>query len=91
MMRVWTVLLGLWVAACGGAWAHSAAHATYLGNEGVLVVRGDTKVVFDAFYSDGIGTYVVPPAPVASSRDTPLAWMKTPEAALRKAKEPFRV
>ena len=37
---------------------HSAA--TYLGNEGVLVTRGDVKVVFDAFYADSYDTYLLP-------------------------------
>ena len=32
------------------ALAHAPnARATYLGNEGVLVSRGDTKILFDAF------------------------------------------
>ncbi len=44
--------------------AHSTSQATYLGNEGVLVTRGDVKVVFDAFYADGLGTYLVPSAAV---------------------------
>ena len=39
------------------ALAHDhAARATYLGNEGVMVARGDTKILFDAFYADSYGT-----------------------------------
>ncbi|ANM31882.1 hypothetical protein ABI59_23440 [Acidobacteria bacterium Mor1] len=57
-MRVWIGLIGLLLAL--PAAAHSHARATYLGNEGVLVTRGEVKVVFDAFYADGLGTYLVP-------------------------------
>lgn len=38
-----------------------SASATYLGNEGVLVTRGETKVVFDAFYADSYGVYAQVP------------------------------
>jgi L-ascorbate metabolism protein UlaG (beta-lactamase superfamily) len=53
-MRVW---LGIAVAVAtaplpGGAPAHDGASARYLGNEGVLVARGDTKILFDAFYAE---------------------------------------
>ncbi len=57
-MRVWIGLIGLLLAL--PASAHSHGKATYLGNEGVLVTRGEVKVVFDAFYADGLGTYLVP-------------------------------
>jgi len=42
--------------------AHETARATYVGNEGVLVARGQTKVLFDAFYSDSYGKYLTVPA-----------------------------
>lgn len=54
-------------AATLAAWAPSAAvahdHATahYLGNEGVMIERGETKVLFDAFYSSGFGQYALVP------------------------------
>jgi L-ascorbate metabolism protein UlaG (beta-lactamase superfamily) len=35
--------------------AHDPAQARYLGNEGVLVAQGDTKVLFDAFYAESFG------------------------------------
>ena len=42
--------------------AHDGASARYLGNEGVLVSRGDTKILFDAFYAESFkGTYVLVP------------------------------
>ncbi len=50
----------LWLAA---ALAHDS-EALYLGNEGVLVSHGDDKVLFDAFYSEGHGLYVLVPANV---------------------------
>ncbi|MGF1456488.1 MAG: MBL fold metallo-hydrolase [Alphaproteobacteria bacterium] len=38
-----------------------AAEARYLGNEGVLVIHGETKVLFDAFYRQGFGQYALVP------------------------------
>ncbi|MCZ6617444.1 MAG: MBL fold metallo-hydrolase [Gammaproteobacteria bacterium] len=41
-------------------WGHETAGAArYLGNEGVLVTLGDVKVLFDAFYADSYGSYVL--------------------------------
>ena len=34
---------------------------TYLGNEGLLVQRGDTKVLFDPFFHNGFNTYQLVP------------------------------
>ncbi len=40
--------------------AHDGASARYIGNEGVLVARGDSKILFDAFYAESFkGTYVL--------------------------------
>lgn len=56
--------------------AHDPAEARYLGNEGVLVARGDTKILFDAFYAESFGgMYTLVPAPL--------------EAALMKGEPPF--
>ena len=44
--------------AAGGAASHEA-EARYLGNEGVLVAAGEQKVLFDAFFSDDYGEYVL--------------------------------
>ncbi len=54
------VLLGIAVAVAvavlpGAAQTHDGASARYLGNEGILVARGDTKVLFDAFYAESFG------------------------------------
>ena len=47
---------------CGTASAHDGASARYLGNEGVLVARGDTKILFDAFYAESFdGEYALVP------------------------------
>lgn len=57
-----TILLS--IAACifaGDAEAHDPSRALYLGNEGVMVARGDTKILFDAFYADTYGTYLTVP------------------------------
>lgn len=50
------IVLGLLIST--GAHAHDPARATYLGNEGVLVARGETKILFDAFYDDSYGEYL---------------------------------
>ena len=39
--------------------SEDSACARYLGNEGVLVSYGKTKVLFDAFYSDSYGQYAL--------------------------------
>ena len=50
------------------AQAHElSAEATYLGNEGVLVARGDTKVLFDAFYTNSYGQYTLVPDEIADA------------------------
>lgn len=42
--------------------AHDPADATFLGNEGILVARGDTKILFDAFYAESFdGQYTLVP------------------------------
>lgn len=67
MRNRWMYALSL-LATAGFAHAHEPpASATYLGNEGVLVVRGDTKVLFDAFYSNSYGTYTLVPDAMASA------------------------
>ncbi len=47
--------------------AHDHATATYLGNEGVLVSHGDTKILFDAFYAEGFRNYTLVPDDIASA------------------------
>lgn len=53
--------------------AHDGARATYVGNAGVLVSRGETKVIFDAFYEDSYGQYltVAPETRAAMMRGAP--------------------
>ena len=54
------IALGL---AAAPAMGHGPAEARYLGNEGILVSRGDTKVLFDAFYAESFGgTYSLVPS-----------------------------
>ena len=62
------IIAALFLAACSTASAHgSNANATYLGNEGVLVTRGKTKVVFDAFYADSYGNYALVPETISAA------------------------
>ena len=45
--------------------AHDPAQARYLGNEGVLVTQGGTKILFDAFYAESFGgQYTLVPSAV---------------------------
>ncbi len=38
-----------------------SAEARYLGNEGVMVAHGETKILFDAFFRKGFGQYALVP------------------------------
>ena len=50
------------LAVAAPASAHDPADATFLGNEGILVARGDTKILFDAFYAESFdGQYTLVP------------------------------
>lgn len=76
-MRLTTgiAVLGLVIASTPAA-AHDPAHARYLGNEGVMVSNGSTKILFDAFYAESFrGTYTLLP--------------KETEAALMAGTAPF--
>lgn len=48
----------------GSSHAHDHSRATYLGNAGILVEQGETKVLFDAFYSVSYDTYTLVPDPI---------------------------
>ncbi len=67
MNRLWIALLLSIAFPCAASAHDAASSATYLGNEGVLVVRGDTKVVFDAFYADSYGNYSLVPDTIAAA------------------------
>ena len=60
-MRFALLLSWASLALASGAEAHGPARATYLGNAGVMVARGETKIVFDAFYADSHGEYLLVP------------------------------
>lgn len=62
---VWSLALALLL--IGPAEAHETARATYVGNEGVMVARGETKVLFDAFYADSYDTYLLVPQPISDA------------------------
>lgn len=48
--------------------AHDPAQAKYLGNEGILVALGDTKILFDAFYAESFdGQYTLVPGALESA------------------------
>jgi L-ascorbate metabolism protein UlaG (beta-lactamase superfamily) len=63
LFAIITTSLGLFNTAI----AHDSATATYLGNEGVMVVHGETKVLFDAFYADSFGQYALVPDTIAEA------------------------
>jgi len=53
---------------CTQGHAHdNSSQATYLGNEGVMVARGDTRILFDAFYSDSYSRYTLVPKEIAEA------------------------
>ncbi len=52
------------------AFAHKdqdQAQATYLGNEGVMITNGDTKIVFDPFFHNSYNTYQLVPEDIRSA------------------------
>ena len=51
----------LLVLAGAGARADDATRATYLANEGVMLTRGDTSVLFDPLFDNGFGQYRLVP------------------------------
>ena len=62
----WKALFAGFAALVGTASsAHDPADAHYLGNEGILVARGDAKILFDAFYAESFeGKYTLVPDPL---------------------------
>ncbi|MGV6801863.1 MAG: MBL fold metallo-hydrolase [bacterium] len=38
------------------------AQATYIANEGVLITKGETKIIFDPLFQQGFGHYRLPPS-----------------------------
>ena len=72
-MRVFFAALALVLPAKTFAHDHATAH--YLGNAGVMIVRGDTKILFDAFYADSYGQYALVPNGVSE--------------AMKKGEEPY--
>lgn len=67
-MRFRLIIASFLLFAYSVASAHdSTRNATYLGNEGVMVARGKTKVVFDAFYADSYGNYTLVPETIGAA------------------------
>mgnify|MGYP003576059002 CR=1 FL=1 len=69
-------IFALMLLASPSARAHDPGEATYLGNEGILVAQGATKILIDAFYAESFdGQYVLVPT--------------TLETAMMKGEAPF--
>ena len=47
--------------------SNDTAQATYLGNEGVMVTNGDTKIVFDPFFHNDYNTYQLVPEDIRTA------------------------
>ena len=62
MLRSLILLCFVWLC-LGVASAHPdpSAETTYLGNEGIMVTDGETKILFDPLYPNGFGTYQMVP------------------------------
>ena len=68
MMRVLVTMLVFTLTALTNAFAHDhTSQATYLGNEGVMVARGETKILFDAFYANSYGQYALVPDEISDA------------------------
>ena len=67
MLRSLILLCFVWLC-LGGASAHPdpAAETTYLGNEGIMVTDGETKILFDPLYPNGFGIYQMVPEDMRS-------------------------
>ena len=61
LKKIGLQLLALSIMALQPVNAHDSATAHYLGNEGVMVVDGETKILFDAFYASSFGQYTLVP------------------------------
>jgi len=70
-MRLFIHILLAGIFLWGGAAAHDdPARAHYLGNEGVMIVHEDTKILFDAFYANSYGQYALVPDEIAGAMMT---------------------
>jgi L-ascorbate metabolism protein UlaG (beta-lactamase superfamily) len=68
MIRLSMATLLILLSTLTGAFAHDpAARAAYLGNEGVMVTHGQTKILFDAFYANSYGQYALVPNEIAAA------------------------
>ncbi|MEM8771565.1 MAG: MBL fold metallo-hydrolase [Pseudomonadota bacterium] len=67
MQKSLTAAIVLSIVAASPLAAHDQATAHYLGNEGVMVARGDAKILFDAFYSNGFDNYSLVPKDVSAA------------------------
>ena len=62
MKAIFVTSLWLLLAGAGTASAHEpSAEGRYLGNEGILVTACGSKILFDAFYEDSYGQYLLVP------------------------------
>ena len=64
--RIFATLAGIFFAASAAA-HDDPARAHYLGNEGVMVVHEDTKILFDAFYANSYGQYALVPDKISTA------------------------
>ncbi len=64
MNRIRYIILVVLAVLFGSSFADDehAWHAHYLANTGVMIARGDTKVLFDPFFREGFGLYDLVPA-----------------------------
>ena len=70
-MKKITPLIAILACIATSAMAHDDKRhnptATYLGNEGVLIARGETKILFDAFYAQSYGQYALVPEAISAA------------------------
>ncbi len=67
-MRILAIVLFAILAIPPTSFAHDdLARATYIGNAGVMVARGESKILFDAFYSNSYGQYALVPDEISDA------------------------
>lgn len=68
MMRIFALGLIASITITSMATAHDhSSRATYLGNAGIMVARGDSKILFDAFYANSYGQYALVPGEISNA------------------------
>ncbi|HHL32106.1 MAG TPA: MBL fold metallo-hydrolase [Oceanospirillales bacterium] len=62
------LIISILLIICSNTYAHEhASEATYLGNEGIMIDNGTTKIIFDPFFHNGFNTYQLVPEDIRTA------------------------